>query len=73
MVVYVCNPSTQEFDAGGSLIQGQCELHSKTLSQTKTKRIEKKEWPLSFGSVFLSVDFLSLILLLFFFYFCVRG
>jgi hypothetical protein len=33
MVVYTCNPSTQQTEAEGSQFQGQHELHSKTLSQ----------------------------------------
>jgi hypothetical protein len=32
-----CNPSTQEAEAGGSQVQGQPVLHSKTLSQNKIK------------------------------------
>jgi hypothetical protein len=32
MVVHACNPSNQEAEAGGSWVQGQPGLNSKTLS-----------------------------------------
>jgi hypothetical protein len=35
MIVYTCNPTTQEAEAGGSWVQGQLGLHSETTSQKK--------------------------------------
>jgi hypothetical protein len=35
MVVYTCNPNSQEAEAGGSQDQGQPELHSDTLFQNE--------------------------------------
>jgi hypothetical protein len=37
MMVHACNPSTHEAEAGESRVQGQPALHSKTLTQNKTK------------------------------------
>jgi hypothetical protein len=46
---YTCNPSTLEAQAVGSQVQGQSELHSKTLSQiNKIKYIPKNFNYLSF-------------------------
>jgi hypothetical protein len=39
IVVHTCNPSSGETEAGGSLVQGQLELHSKTLTQKKKKKM----------------------------------
>jgi hypothetical protein len=41
-VVHACNPSTWEVEAGGSQVQGQYGLCSKTLSQKKKKKEIKK-------------------------------
>jgi hypothetical protein len=42
VVVLACNPSTQEAEAGGSLVQVQLGLHRKTLSQnSKMKQNEQ--------------------------------
>jgi hypothetical protein len=37
MVVYACNPSTQEVEAGGWRVPGQPKIQSKTLSESKIK------------------------------------
>jgi hypothetical protein len=42
MVVYICNTSPQEAEAGGSQVQGQPSLRSKTLSQ-QIKKFKKKK------------------------------
>jgi hypothetical protein len=42
VLVYVCNPSTQEVETGGFQVQGQPELHSKTLSQGEREREREK-------------------------------
>jgi hypothetical protein len=41
MVVHTFNPSYQEAEARGSQVQGQPELHSKTLSQKIIMTMEK--------------------------------
>ena len=53
MVVHVCNPSTQEVEAGGSEVQGHLQMHRgfkpglrETLSQKGKKQAE-----ISFDSV----------------------
>jgi hypothetical protein len=38
VVAHASNPSTQEAKAGGSQVQGQLELYSKTLSQNKQQQ-----------------------------------
>lgn len=35
MEVHVCNPCTQEVEAGGLLVQGQPELSTKTISESE--------------------------------------
>jgi hypothetical protein len=35
MVVHICNPSTQETEAGGVKVQGQSGLHSETFSKKR--------------------------------------
>jgi hypothetical protein len=37
MVVHTFNPHTQEAETGGLPVEGQAELHSKTLSQEQKK------------------------------------
>jgi hypothetical protein len=47
MVPHICNPSTQEAEAGES-----CELHSKTLSQNTNKRaMRKQRYPATWNAV----------------------
>jgi hypothetical protein len=43
VVVYACNPSTWEAEAGGSQVQGQAKLHSKTLHLKKKIHAQKLE------------------------------
>jgi hypothetical protein len=53
VVVFTCNTSTQEAEAGRSEVLGQPGLHKETLSQTKQNKKEEKKSPLSlmfFGS-----------------------
>jgi hypothetical protein len=38
MLVYICNPSTWEAEAGRSGVQGQLELHKETMSQNNNKK-----------------------------------
>jgi hypothetical protein len=43
MVMYSCNPSIWEAEAGRSRVQGQPVLHRETLSQNTTQRNKKKK------------------------------
>jgi hypothetical protein len=41
-MVHACNPSTREAEAGGSQVQGQPRLHSKTLFLSHTQKMIRK-------------------------------
>jgi hypothetical protein len=44
VVVHACDPSTQEDKVGGLRVQGDLEIHSKTLSpKTEKKKKTKKQ------------------------------
>jgi hypothetical protein len=43
VVVYICNSSTWEVEVGGSLVQGQPQIHSKTLSERERERGRERE------------------------------
>jgi hypothetical protein len=45
-VVHVCNSSTQEAKAGGSQVQGQLRLHTKTLSKKYVSKENNTPLPL---------------------------
>jgi hypothetical protein len=61
MVANTCNPSTGEAEAGGSQVQGQPGLHSKTLSQqNKTNKKKKLKVPISKESRGLGLQYRNL-------------
>lgn len=44
MVATACNPNTQEVKIGGSQVQGQPEIHSKTHTHTHSMPELKETW-----------------------------